>query len=175
MQINLHPILVHFPIALLTLYAILELIRIKRIQSLPYWFYLKAILAIVGSVGAVITIQSGEMIQNEFADVGKVLQVHALWANIATDVFLVIGCAYAVAWLNQIPTVNSWLLTKPVLKPLWAALSKLSRVLTQTWLAFFIALFGLVAITITGALGGAIVHGKNIDPIVAFIYKLLVK
>jgi len=36
-----------------------------------------------------------------------------------------------------------------------------------------LALFGLAAIAITGALGGAIVYGPNIDPFVAFIIKIL--
>ena len=35
-----------------------------------------------------------------------------------------------------------------------------------------IALVGIVVITITGALGGAIVYGPEVDPIVSVIYHL---
>ena len=41
-KMNIHPIFVHFPIALLTLYSLAELIRWRRITELAYWFYVKA-------------------------------------------------------------------------------------------------------------------------------------
>lgn len=35
-----------------------------------------------------------------------------------------------------------------------------------------LALLGIIAVTITGALGGAISHGANTDPVVQMIYNL---
>ncbi|MEK7110290.1 MAG: hypothetical protein AAB759_00205 [Patescibacteria group bacterium] len=38
---NIHPAFVHFPIALLTIYAVLELARFRFFTARPYWFHLK--------------------------------------------------------------------------------------------------------------------------------------
>ena len=47
---NIHPLLVHFPIALLTIYSLLELVPFKQIYRQSYWFYTKAIILIIGSI-----------------------------------------------------------------------------------------------------------------------------
>ena len=49
---NLHPIFVHFPIALFTLYALLECARFKKLQEQTYYFYLKAFLVITGGLAS---------------------------------------------------------------------------------------------------------------------------
>ena len=41
----------------------------------------------------------------------------------------------------------------------------------QSPFLILMALAGLAAITITGALGGAVVYGPNIDPVVSAVYR----
>ena len=59
-HMNLHPIFVHFPIALLTLYTLCELLRFKKIKDHPAWFYLKAVLIICGTLGAAAALLTGD-------------------------------------------------------------------------------------------------------------------
>ncbi|KHO51327.1 MAG: hypothetical protein QT04_C0044G0036 [archaeon GW2011_AR11] len=62
MPLNIHPIFVHFPIALLSLYAVMVLIRFRKVMGLPYWSYAKAILAIAGTLGAFAALQTGSLV-----------------------------------------------------------------------------------------------------------------
>jgi uncharacterized membrane protein len=162
---TIHPLVVHFPIALLTIYAVAELLRFKKINGQTYWFYLKAILVILGAFGALVARQTGEELVEAWrvqgASSSLVVNIHNNWSFIATWIFGVLAIAYFVAWLYR----------EGELKHLFG---KWCERLVTSWLIPVIALIGLAAITITGALGGAIVYGPDVDPTVKFIYSLLV-
>ena len=89
---NIHPILVHFPIALLTLYAIWELIRFKKVTAQHYWFHVKAILIIAGLVTAELALGSGEAIEKMFKEENPIkdaiVPVHAASAEGTIGIFL---------------------------------------------------------------------------------------
>ncbi len=146
---DIHPIIVHFPIALLMLYAVFECIRFNKVLDKPYWFYVKAILVIVGELMIFLTLMTAP---NE-REMGLV-QVHQTFAFATALVFGLIALHYLLVWLkkegkfNNIPTLPSWSL-------------------------IILAIIGLVCITITGGLGGAIVYGTEFDPLMAPVFKLL--
>jgi uncharacterized membrane protein len=56
---NIHPIVVHFPIALLTLYGVLECVRWKKVMDFMHAFHVKATLVIAGTLGAIVAYISG--------------------------------------------------------------------------------------------------------------------
>jgi len=56
---NVHPIFVHFPIALLTIYALLELIQFKKVTSWNPWFYIKASFVVFGAIGTYAALFTG--------------------------------------------------------------------------------------------------------------------
>lgn len=58
---NIHPLFVHFPIALLTVYAVAELLRFKRLTSQVWWWNVKTLLLGVGLLGGFATLQTGEI------------------------------------------------------------------------------------------------------------------
>lgn len=169
---NVHPMLVHFPIALLTIYALLELARFPKLQNHPSTFTLKAFLIIVGVMTLIATYQSGEIIEDAFAigDMALLVERHATFAVSAYVIFAILGIGYLLQSL--------WRLAPQ--KPVWkttagASALRLSQTILSPSIAPCLAFLGLIAITITGALGGAIVHGPEIDPAVAFIYHLFVR
>ncbi len=178
MNLNIHPIFVHFPIALLTLYALGELVYFKKVRELPYVFYCKAIAVIVGTLSAFVTLQTGEWAERAYRNSSatmRIIEIHSTWADGAVIVFGVLAAAYAIAWLNRTTYWNQLLQKQSWLQSTWKVLSVLSRVCIQTPLVLALSLAGLIAITVTGALGGSLVYGPDIDPVVSFIYHLLIK
>lgn len=167
---NLHLLFVHFPIALLIVYALLEIISIKKLQSLTYWFYIKGTLVISGVISAFITLQTGEMIEGKFKYLKDLVEKHSDWATFSTWLFAIVAVSYAVMWVNK-----EWNLQGKTIKyitPVWNMLSKLAVYVQKRPVIFVLALIGLVGISVTGALGGAISQGPDVDPVVHFVYYL---
>lgn len=155
---NLHPALVHFPIALLTIYALMECLRFKKLMQWEPWFYLKGAFVILGFLSSVVTYFSGNEIQNEFsrvASLAHLVEVHSNFATVTVLVFGLIAAAYLVVWAK------------------WKPLEAIAKRLLSGYIVVPLALVGLALVTITGALGGAIAFGPEIDPVVSVIYHAL--
>jgi uncharacterized membrane protein len=167
---NIHPILVHFPIGLLTIYALLEFLRFKALLQKVYWFYLKAGLVLIGCASSIVTFLSGDAIEGMFRgfpDQMHLVSVHSNFALASCLLFGAIAFAYLVQWLakeNISFNVSAW-----------KYLVRLTHQFLQGPAVVLLALAGLFCVTVTGALGGALVYGSDIDPVVSFIYKLFIK
>ena len=186
---NLHPIFIHFPIAFFTLYAFLEGLRFRKIQDLPYIFYVKAILVISASLGALAALLTGDMAAESLKPVmavDPVLRVtfhwHKNFADITNIIFGFLALMYLIAWINRYymslrgvqPAKQS--IFDDVLKSnIWLALVKIQSAVLNTPLAVVLAVLGFVSVTITGGLGGIMVYGDKADPFFAFFYHLSVK
>jgi len=172
---NIHPILVHFPIAFLTLYAICELIRFKKVTAQHYWFHVKAILIIAGLVTAELALGSGEAIEHMFKEENPIknaiVPIHATSAEGTIGIFLILAISYLVLWIEY-DSSKKFLVKYPNLANPWKRLIKIAKWIIDTPTSLMLALIGIVGITITGALGGAMVHGPEIDPFVSFVYHL---
>lgn len=169
---NIHPILVHFPIAFMTIYAIAELIRYKKISDQAYWFYVKATLVIVGTLGAFLSLQTGEIAEELYPkSFNSLIELHANFANISTYIFGFIAIIYLTKWISHSDFQSR--LSVSIIGKWWSMLVNFSNfVLNNTFIMMSLSLVGLITISITGALGGAIVYGPEVDPIVGFIYGL---
>jgi uncharacterized membrane protein len=101
---NLHPIFVHFPIALLTLYAGLEVVRLPILTRQTWYFYAKAVLVIAGALGAIPTVITGlivgEGLENDLV-IGKIVQMHEKFAFASLVVFGVLAIIYLLVWLGK--------------------------------------------------------------------------
>jgi hypothetical protein len=173
---NLHPIFVHFPIALLTLYALLELARFKKLAHWEPFFYIKMAIVFFGSLGTLPSLMSGEAIEHQFetGNLGTLVETHAAWATGTAWLFFVITLGYLITWVNRtgaFPRATQ----HRIISPFWKLLTKLGDALIKRNLVVALALIGLFAVTVTGALGGAIAYGPDIDPAAQFFYNLLIK
>jgi uncharacterized membrane protein len=149
----LHPIIVHFPIALLTLYGVLELVRFQKVLDKPYWFYTKAILISFGALGALAGVLTGLIASSWTLLAGpRIFVLHQLFAFATVILSVGIAKGYLFHWLKP-----NWY-SEHVLRP---------RVLIT------LAVLLLISITITGGIGGAMVRGTTFDPLMAPIFKLL--
>ena len=163
---DFHPIFVHFPIALLTVYSLFELIRFKKVLDNPIVFGMKALLLILGTAAALVALETGDLAKQMHAVRSQAVQTHEFFAQVTAILFSVLASGYIWKVLSS-SGLNFGSLGK--------LLNRISHFLIETWFAPLIALAGLVALTITGALGAYMVYGAGIDPFVNFIAKLLIK
>ena len=169
---NIHPIIVHFPIALLTVYCILEFIRIKKVTQLSYWFYLKACFAVFGASASVVAYLTGSVIEHQFEEKSSLVELHSFWAKITILTFGIIALAYFVAYLEK-SNLFGVRLSGFFLK-VWNLGLFFKKIVIESFVVFPLVIFGLFSITITGALGGIIVYGPDLDPFTRFVYNLFV-
>lgn len=171
---NIHPLVVHFPIALLCLYSFLEVI--KYFTKAPYWTQVRAVLVITGTIGAFASLQTGEIAEELFgATAGSrthdVLEMHSLFATITTWLYAVLAVSYLLLWLKQNPSVRK-LVPQAAVAPLRFVLA-LAKFILHTPIAPILAVLGFVALGIVGALGATLVYGPDFDPMTSLVNKML--
>ncbi len=179
---NIHPIIVHFPVALLMLYSIAEFLRFKFLRERLWWFYLKAAFVIFGFIGAGFALLTGEIAEKHYRDnpaMRHIIGTHSNWAKISFIIYAVAALAYFVVFLKQ-EGVLDFLSIKlrsnkmlMILNSFLFSSALLINGMMEGWTIIFLALAGLIALTITGALGGSIVYGSSADPIIRIVYGLL--
>ena len=165
---DIHPIIVHFPVAFLTIYGIAELVRFSFVTRQSYWFYVKGVLVIVGSVSSLGALWTGEQIAEQVEDIPRIMQLHSMFAQATVWIFGVVALAYFVTWLQRgSPEAISRLGIMGVV------FQKYSSFVMRPSILVVFALLGLAAVTITGGLGGAMVYGLDFDPLMKPVFKFL--
>lgn len=167
MPLNIHPLVVHTPIGLLSLYAFLEFLPWKKVRTLPYWFYVKAVLVIFGAGGSYAAFLTGSLIEDEFNS--PLLEIHSLFAIITVIIFSILAGAYLIQWIHN---VYGEKIANLSIAKYWSFLLGVARFILRPWVTILVALAGLTTLIITGSLGGALVYGPDIDPVVSIIYYL---
>lgn len=166
---NIHPLFVHFPIAFLTVYAIVEVVRAKKFLALSWLQNTKLVLLLVGVAGAFLALGTGDFGEREFAAARAIINVHETFATITTTIFCVLLVNYLITGID---TIWGTQITSTSFGKVWLYFVKILRVVFSGPVLVMLALAGLLAVTITGALGGAIVYGPDADPVVHFVYTI---
>lgn len=164
---NIHPLFVHFPIGILVLYTAFEILRFGFITKRPAYFEMKAMLVIIGTITAYLTSFTGEMAEELLSttDPAKMplVEVHSRYAGATVVIFSLLAGAYIIALCKQNHRFAFITRISFIQKP--------ARLILK--IAPLLATLGLLTITITGALGAALVYGPQVEPVVTFIYTLL--
>lgn len=148
----LHPIIVHFPIALLTLYGVLELIRFQKFLDKPYWFYVKATLITFGALGALAGVITGGITSGWYIGGPKIFVMHQIFGLITLILSAVIALGYQFHWHKM---------------------NRFSEFVMRPKILVVLAILLLFSTTTVGGIGGAMVRGTDFDPLMAPIFKLL--
>lgn len=141
---NIHPAFVHFPIALLCVYAVLEIIPFARFWPALQWEAVRRFSLYAGSAFGVLTYITGLMAEDVVGELPSV-GAHEQAAVVTLIIFAAL-CAMDFFWKGE------------------SAL--------KYWLTKALALAGFVMLFVVGALGANIVYGPDVDPIVTFVTKL---
>ena len=175
---NIHPLFVHFPIALLVAYSVLEIAAYlwPSVRRLSWLFPTKAFLLFAGMLGAFAALLTGsiaaELLEAGGNPTASVVEVHAVSAATTTALYLILAAAYLnrvfdrAGWFDRVAASSKFLAWG------WNAKKYLAHLILDTWLLPVLALLAFAGMTVTGALGAAIVYGPDTDPLVSFIYSL---
>ena len=171
---NIHPLFVHFPIGLLVIYSVLEIVAYAwpSIRRQSWLFPVNAFLLFAGVLGAFAALLTGGIAEDliEGSSRAYILEVHSPIAVATTLLYALLAVAYLIrvfdvkGWGNYVAGVAS-----PFIR-VWSFKKYVAHLVLDTWFLPVLALLALVGMTVTGALGAAIVYGPDADPFVTLVY-----
>lgn len=169
---NLHPLFVHFPIALLFLYSILKVLPTKRLFPLVSWRQIERALLVFGVLGAFAALSSGETAEHLTRPDRQLVEAHAFFAAMATWLYGALLAGELLAIIN--PLIKNNLKIRQKKEPMvLGLLVSFEKLLGNQILSVCLAIVALVAIALTGLLGGVMVYGVSADPVAPMVLKLL--
>ena len=167
MSYNIHPLLVHFPIALLFVYSIIKMLPFDKWFPKVAWKDIERALLLVGVLGAFAALATGDAAEHAFHPNRQLVDMHSNFAALATGLY---GALLAGELLM---VVNPWLMKKIRSGALMKFLTVLEKILTNRAFSKILAFLALIAISITGLLGGVMVYGASADPVAGIVLKML--
>ena len=171
MHMDIHPILVHFPVALLTIYALMEVLPLENKFGRTY-FNIKFAFLIIGVVASFPAYWTGGFAGEsvEHGPLGKIVEYHAVFAGATMVTGIVMLVAY-LAKLKSIYSMSKYGVAYDKYVP--AIIARLFGLFTNRGFMVFASILLLIFVTITGGLGGSLVYGPDADPFVRFLYRIL--
>ncbi|PIT92067.1 MAG: hypothetical protein COU08_04405 [Candidatus Harrisonbacteria bacterium CG10_big_fil_rev_8_21_14_0_10_42_17] len=141
---NIHPAIVHFPIAFLMIYAVLEIVPFSRFLSRVPWHVIKLFLLYTGTISLFPAIVAGFIAASSYGETPAV-NAHKQVALITSFIFVIIA---AFTFFSKVDNGQK-------------------RVIVKT-----LAVLGFLGMLFTGALGANLVYGSDGDFMVSFVVKL---
>ncbi len=167
MTYNIHPLFVHFPIAFLLLYSLIRILPFERLIPSLSWRHIQQVLLLAGILGAFLSNTTGELAEHLVRPEEALVEMHAFFALASTWIYgLLLGAEILF-------TLNPYLSKKFPLGSITTLLIKIETLLTNRTLTLVLAVLGVVAISLTGLLGGVMVYGTSADPLAPVILKIL--
>lgn len=186
---NFHVLVVHFPIALLTLYAFIEIASVfKQCKNNHSLEVTKALLITTGTLGAIISRMTGESVQHAIRNQSiestgllsselwrPILSLHegaSLWATV---LFMIIAIGYILYFFETSPRAKKTLWYVNLKTKMHTQIKKFIWMFTRPYMRITLAIVGLVFLTLTGAFGGILVHGCDSDVLTQLLCNTLIQ
>jgi len=168
MTYNIHPIIVHFPVAMLFIYSIVKILPLKKWFPKVAWRDIERVLLVVGVLGAFAALATGETAERLIHPNRQLVETHSTFADITTFIYgaLLVGEIAAVINAKNFIYQKSWQWVSTILH-------FLENVFCDPFFSAVLALIGFIAISITGMLGGVLAYGLSADPIAPIVLKVL--
>jgi hypothetical protein len=161
---DFHPFLVHFPIALLVVYSILETFLVGR-KNPDFWNSFKDWILFFGLVGAFLSLLTGSIAEENLLVENDIVGAHEFFAQLTTAIF---------SFLLVVRVSLRLFSKKPELLENGLGFMKQPLLLANNrFVLSGLALLGLISLSFTGALGAALVYGPKGDFIINFVIKIL--
>ncbi len=166
---NLHPIIVHFPIACLVLYSMIEIGSIfshrikKNLETTKYF------LLTVGVIWIFSALQSWEIAQQSFGR-SDLIHTHEEFGEKSHMLYIILFIFYII---KLTLTHKIWYKYRSSITKNYE--SKIITIINHkatTRIIAIISLIWILLLSITGALWWAISHGPYTDPVVRMVYNL---
>lgn len=94
---NLHPIAVHFPIALLVLYSLMEIVSLfTRVRNNKVVRYIKLFLLLTGRLGLQASLSTGEAAADAGNGVKGILERHETFAGLSNTLYGIVTIGYLI-------------------------------------------------------------------------------
>jgi uncharacterized membrane protein len=166
MQYNLHPLFVHFPIALLVVYSCIKIIPFERWFSRVAWKDIQRALLFFGLLGASAALFTGETAEHLTQPNVGLVSMHSLFATIATSI-------YGALFAGELCAVFHQYIARTLSVRYMRIISLFEIIFVTSIYSRILAVCGFIALSITGVLGGVMVYGLSADPIAPLILSLL--
>lgn len=161
---DFHPFLVHFPIALLFVYSILEIFLVGR-KNPDFWNAFKDWTLAIGLLGAFLSLLTGSIAEENLLVENDIVGAHELFAQLTTAIF---------SFLLVVRVSLRMFSKKPELLENGLGFMKTPLLFTNNrFVLAGLALLGLISLSFTGALGAALVYGPKGDLIINFVVGFL--
>lgn len=167
MTYNLHPLFVHFPIALLLLYSLLRIFPWPKKWPSFNWQIPRIYLLAAGLIGAYFSNLTGEVAGDITRHHKGLLDMHESFASFSVNIYVILIIAEVLLLIKPVYLEK---VSLQVLKPF---LIHLQKILSYRIIFTILAIAGIVALSIAGLLGGVMVHGLAADPLAELVLEIL--
>ncbi len=171
--------MVHFPVALLTLYCFLEVLTVFRAFYQKHSLEItKGIVLFAGTLGAMISRQTGEMIAEGANKVylnKNILELHEGFAFWATAVFVILSLSYLIYFFENIESLKTHKIYTGFKSKIHSQLKQFIKIFNTRTVRVTLAIVGFCIIMGTGTLGGILAHGCNSDPMTKLMCSIVQK
>ena len=165
---NIHPIFVHFPIALLFAYSIIKILPFKKWFPTFAWRDIERVFLAIGVLGAFAALATGDTAEHLIHPNHQLVEMHSTFGALSTWIYGALLLGEIAAYVRE--RKYSWATNSSVISKF---ISLLEQVLCNRVFSIILALAGFVAISITGMLGGVLAYGTTADPLSPMLLKIL--